>query len=50
MTVKHTALHCERVLDFSIEIYDPLLVEDIALVLRLGLNVVLPSAILKCED
>lgn len=43
------ALHCKCILDFSIEIYNLLLVEAAALVLRLGRNVVLPNAILKHE-
>lgn len=49
MTIKHPALHCKRILDLSIEIYDPLLVEAAALLFRLGRNVVLPNAIPKHE-
>jgi len=49
MTINHSALHCKRILDFSIEIYDPLLVEAAALVLRFGRNVVLPNAVLIHE-
>lgn len=49
MTIKHPAPHCNCILDFSIEIYDSVLVEATAVVSRLGRNVVLPNAILKCE-
>lgn len=49
MTIKHPALHCKCILDFSIEILYLLLVEAAALVLRLSRNVVLPNVQLKPE-
>lgn len=44
MTIKHPALHRKHILDFSIGIYGPLLVEAAAFGLRLDRNVVLPNA------
>lgn len=49
MTIKYPAFHCKRILDSSIEIYDPRLVEAATLVLSLGRNAVLLNTVLKCE-